>query len=241
MWGLAGRCSGQGAGVASLACLMGSYLEIKWAHGCCPQLFAPLERAAGGGVQAGEGIAARWGQERRRSLGRERQWSVGRMDAVTGARRGHPDRAASTACPLSHHPCPQYATRTGVMGQSCGLTTLISSLQGARGALGREGFPGVNQHWMHKARKRRRRRRRQSFALKPALVEIAGPCPAHPVSPLPRMGRRRVPRSCGRRGMLKATLLPGAALGFGACRVMHLRHTGSPCQTPCQTLPAAVM
>lgn len=70
--GWQGDASGQGAGMASLAALRGSYLARKWAHGGCPQLFTPLERAGVGGGRAGEGIAARRGQERRRSLERER-------------------------------------------------------------------------------------------------------------------------------------------------------------------------
>jgi len=50
---------------------MASYLAIKWVRGGCPQLFAPLERAGGDRVQAGEDIAVRQGQECRWSLGRK--------------------------------------------------------------------------------------------------------------------------------------------------------------------------
>lgn len=63
-------------------------------------------------------------------------------------------------------------------------------------------------------------------------------------------GNRSVPSSAhpgqaagGYPGVLKATLPPSTAPGFGACQLIHLRHTGSRCQTlvrplpdPCQTL-----
>lgn len=71
----------------------------------------------------------------------KREATVGWMDAVTGARRGHPVYAAPAARPLSHHLHPQYTTRTGVMEESCGLATHLIFRRWKR-SFGLRGDPG---------------------------------------------------------------------------------------------------
>lgn len=87
------------------------------------------------------------------------------------------------------------------VGHTSHLYKVEDELWAERGSWG-------NQRWTDKARRKRRRRR--SFALKPVLVEIGCLCPPQPISALPQVGKRWLPRSFGCAGMLKATWPPGA-------------------------------
>jgi len=93
--------------------------------------------------------------------------------------------------------------RTSVMGKSCRLATLISSLQGARGALGMEGIPGepmLDQEDKEEEEEEEEEEEKASFTLKLVLVEIAGPCPAQTICPLPWRAGGGCPGLAGTKG-----------------------------------------